>query len=196
MGKIKRLVIICTIVGISLGFTFMEIHWINQSKLDTYVQVIAAKTDIKANTPIQDDQLMTIRLLENDYTSTYFKDKSEIIGSQISIDLEAKTPITKSLILKNLDKASEIKEGHLTAIKLFPEECLAWQIKLGDWVEVVFTDEKTETIEPLGKVWVEGIYDHLTGEDAMPVYLLVRGDRTVVNKIVLKRHLGHLEIIQ
>lgn len=198
MQSIKKIVFVVILVLVSVGITFLEIQAIEKKKEENYGELIIASEDISVGIPIKIEDLKSVKVLKDTISPYAFTEKENLIGKVLQVAINKDEVITYSMIAKSGPHAKAQKKNgeSQTALKLPPEASLAWQMAIGDEVTVVFTSEKDSAYEKIGPVVVDGIYDHLIEENAVPTYLLVSGAPEIIDLIVKNRHLGHLEVIK
>ncbi len=191
----KRIAIVIGFILLGVLITGLEVNAIQEAKAASYVDVTAVKADTKAGTLLEERHLMKVAVLEETLSKDYYQNTASVIGKRLVDDVGQKTILTAAM-LTHFEKEAVLEEGALTSIKLLPESALCWDLKIGDEVEVVAKNLDGPGIVPLGKVTVKGIYDHLLEDDAVPTYLLVRGEDAVIGAIIGHKKDGQLEIIK
>lgn len=195
MKSYKKVLIGCVFLLVSLAVTYFEIQWIEASKKSELTEVVIAKTDLEADQVLETSDLEVMTIPTSNASEQYLKSKGLVAGRHLVVPIKKGSPITAELLL-NAPKIEKRENKSVTTLKLAPEEALAWQIEVGEAVDIAYVDELTKSFTLLGNVTIEGVFDHLVKDNAMPTYLLVSGDKHIIHAIVSTRALGKFEILK
>lgn len=195
MKTYKKILVGSVFLLVSLLVTFLEIHWIESRKESDLTEIVIAKRDLGANVILQASDLESMSIASKSASEQYIKNFEAVIGRPLIVSIHKGTAITTELLL-NKPKIEKKEDTSTTTLKLAPEEALAWQIEVGEQVEIAYINEETKQFDLLGSVTIEGIFDHLVKENAMPTYLLISGETAVIHKIISTRAYGKFEILK
>jgi len=195
---VKKTILVVTLILLSLTLTKLQINTINEKTLQLYEEVYMFSSDISKDTVLREDHLMLGKINSQWWSDAYIKDPSEIIGKVIHKDVKKNSIVQRPDILEKKDALSVENSGFsLTTLKLKPEEALCWVMQVGDKLSLYWVSDNNEKI-PLGQIIVRNMYtDRLEEKELneMASYLMVEGEKSVVENIVQFRNSGRFEVV-
>jgi hypothetical protein len=199
----KRVLWIVLVILLTAGVTFGEYSYLlSQVENDPLTEIYVINKDLKKGDPIQKGDLITKAIRVKELEEGYIQDPNKIIGKYAAIPMHKGNIVLSSAIEVSSDLLLTTSEDKmLITFEFNGETSNAWNIRLGQKVELLFCTEIEEKKDVLYKeVIVAGVYDNqLLSVDTETVnekrFVTFEINKKEGYELISNRYNGRVEII-
>lgn len=195
----KKTGLLIALVIASILMTFYQIQYIEKEALQASTEVYMMKEDRVAGHIIETTDLVLGSIYEKWASDDYITDMNQVVGKTLDADVKKNTVVTSRLLRENQSELLTSKTNQaITALKLLPEEALCWEVNPNEWVSLYFISGEGQ-LESMGQVYIKEAYDDYNQpvkEKGYTTYLLIEGDKSIIEGIIQNREKGRFEIVK